>query len=96
MNAARLNRTNERMCIPPMDEDLFVDAVKAIVKVDADWIPSAPGTALYIRPYIISDEGVLLRGAGQALPLHHYSVRRGRVLRHQPGRPHRQPHLCGG
>ena len=39
-----------------MDEDLFVDAVKAIVKVDADWIPSAPGTALYIRPYIISDE----------------------------------------
>ena len=56
MNAKRLNRTNERMCIPPMDEDLFVDAVKAIVKVDADWIPSAPGTALYIRPYIISDE----------------------------------------
>ena len=56
MNAARLNRTNERMCIPPMDEDLFVDAVKAIVQVDADWIPSQPGTALYIRPYIISDE----------------------------------------
>ena len=37
MNAKRLNRTNERMCIPPMDEAL-------------------PGTALYIRPYIISDE----------------------------------------
>ena len=56
MNAKRLNRTNDRMCIPPMDEELFVEAVKATVKADADWIPSAPGTALYIRPYIISDE----------------------------------------
>ena len=56
MNAKRLNRTNERMCIPYMDEELFIDAVKAIVKEDADWIPTAPGTALYIRPYIISDE----------------------------------------
>ena len=36
MNAKRLNRTNERMCIPPMDEDLFLAAVKAIVKVDED------------------------------------------------------------
>ena len=57
MNAKRLNRTNDRMCIPPMDEELFVEAVKATVKADADWIPSAPGTALYIRPYIISDVG---------------------------------------
>ena len=56
MNAKRLNRTNERMCIPPMDEELFIEAVKAAVKTDADWIPTAPGTALYIRPYIISDE----------------------------------------
>ena len=56
MNAKRLNRTNERMCIPPMDEELFIEAVKATVQVDADWIPTAPGTALYIRPYIISDE----------------------------------------
>ena len=56
MNAKRLNRTNERMCIPYMDEELFVEAVKATVQVDADWIPSQPGTALYIRPYIISDE----------------------------------------
>jgi branched-chain amino acid aminotransferase len=56
MNAKRLNRTNERMCIPFMDEELFVEAVKATVRTDADWIPTAPGTALYIRPYIISDE----------------------------------------
>ena len=56
MNAKRLNRTNERMCIPPMDEELFLEAVKAIVLYEEDWIPTYPGTALYIRPYIISDE----------------------------------------
>ena len=56
MNAKRLNRTNERMCIPFMDEELFIEAVKATVHADEDWIPTAPGTALYIRPYIISDE----------------------------------------
>ena len=39
-----------------MDEELFLEAVKAIVLYEEDWIPTYPGTALYIRPYIISDE----------------------------------------
>jgi hypothetical protein len=39
-----------------MDEELFLAAVKAIVKVDEDWTPEAPGTSLYIRPFIISPE----------------------------------------
>ncbi len=56
MNAKRLNNTNERMCIPPMDEELFLAAVKAIVKLDADWTPTDPGTSLYIRPFILSPE----------------------------------------
>ena len=56
MNAKRLNRTNERMCIPSMDEDLFLAAVKAIVKVDEDWTPTDLGTSLYIRPFIVSPE----------------------------------------
>ena len=56
MNAKRLNHTNERMCIPPMDEVLFLAAVKAIVKVDEDWTPTDPGTSLYIRPFIVSPE----------------------------------------
>ena len=56
MNAKRLNRTNERMCIPPMEEELFIEAVKAAVKADADWIPTAPGTSLYIRPFIIATD----------------------------------------
>lgn len=59
MNARRLNRTNERICIPQMDEELFVDAVKATVREDADWVPDAPFTSLYIRPFIIADDPAL-------------------------------------
>ena len=59
MNAKRTNRTNDRLCIPPVDEDLYVEAIKALVKVDADWIPEKEGTSLYIRPFIIADEPFL-------------------------------------
>jgi branched-chain amino acid aminotransferase len=59
MNAARTNRTNERMCIPAIDEELFVEAIRAIVNVDRDWIPDKPGTSLYIRPFIFADEAFL-------------------------------------
>ena len=59
MNAKRTNRTNERICIPPIDEDLYVDAIKAIVGVDRDWVPDYPGTSLYVRPFIIATEAFL-------------------------------------
>lgn len=59
MNAKRTTNTNERMCIPHIDEELFVEAVKAVVEVDKDWIPNKKGTSLYIRPFIIADEPFL-------------------------------------
>ncbi len=55
-NAARINQSAQRMCIPEMDEDLYVSAVKAVVKTDADWIPEGQGNSLYIRPFIIASE----------------------------------------
>ena len=58
-NAARVNTTNERMCIPQLPEDLFVGAIKALVSLERDWIPDKPGTALYIRPFIIADDAFL-------------------------------------
>ncbi|MEA5040729.1 MAG: branched-chain amino acid aminotransferase [Clostridiaceae bacterium] len=67
MNAKRLNRTNERMCIPPMDEELFLAAVKAAVIADIDWVPEKPFTSLYVRPFIISDEVSF-----SVLPAKHY------------------------
>lgn len=59
MNAKRTNATNERLCIPQLPEELFVEACKAVVKVDEDWIPTAPGTSLYIRPFIIATDEFL-------------------------------------
>lgn len=53
MNAKRTNNTNKRMCIPQIDEQMYIDAIKELVAVDKDWIPQKPDTALYIRPFII-------------------------------------------
>ena len=59
MNGKRTNDTNDRLCIPQIPVEDFVQAVKAVVKVDEDWIPTDPGTSLYIRPFIIATEPFL-------------------------------------
>lgn len=59
MNAKRTNCTNARLCVPQIDEDLYVDAIKALVQFESDWIPSKKGTSLYIRPFIIATEAFL-------------------------------------
>lgn len=59
MNAARTNKTNDRLCIPKIDDDLFVDAIKALVRIDQAWIPEGEGNSLYIRPIIFGDEPYL-------------------------------------
>jgi len=53
-NMERMNISNERLCIPLLDVDLAVEAIKTVVSVDQDWIPSAEGTSLYVRPFVIS------------------------------------------
>ena len=66
MNARRTNVTNERICIPTLDEEFYVNAVKSIVSVDADWVPDRLNTSLYIRPYIFASEPFLgVRPANQ-------------------------------
>ena len=59
MNAKRTNATNARLCIPNLPEEDFVQAVKAVVNVDRDWIPTEEGTSLYIRPFIIATDAFL-------------------------------------
>lgn len=59
MNAKRANSSNKRLCIPEIPEEDFVQAVKAVVKVDEAWIPTDPGTSLYIRPFIIATDAFL-------------------------------------
>ena len=59
MNARRANMSNDRLCIPQIPEEDFVQAVKAVVDVDSDWVPHAEGTSLYIRPFIIATDEFL-------------------------------------
>ena len=55
-NAQRFADGCERMGIPPIPVDDFIDAVKALVKVDEDWVPHMDGTSLYIRPFVIATD----------------------------------------
>ena len=59
MNAKRANASNDRLCIPRIPEEDFVQAIEEVVKVDQDWIPTDPGTSLYIRPFVIATDEFL-------------------------------------
>lgn len=58
-NVKRLNRSCDRTCIPLLDEDEVREAIKTIVLQEKDWIPTAEGTSLYIRPFIIATDPYL-------------------------------------
>lgn len=53
-NAARWNDSAERMCMPTMSPEMYCEALKAIVRLEADWAPHAPGTSLVLRPAMIA------------------------------------------
>lgn len=57
-NARRFARSAERMAMPQVDVDFFVDAVKALVRTDAAWVPNEPGS-LYIRPTMMGTEACI-------------------------------------
>lgn len=58
-NINRLNLSNQRLVIPSIDEDLALEALRKLVEVDKEWVPDLDGTALYIRPFVISTEPFL-------------------------------------
>lgn len=55
-NGERLNHSGKRLCIPELPVQDFVDAIKQLVKLDADWVPRRPDMSLYIRPFVIATE----------------------------------------
>lgn len=55
-NAKRFNRGAERMALPEIPEDFFVDSVKSLVSTDKGWVPGKTGEALYIRPFMFASE----------------------------------------
>lgn len=58
-NWARMNRSAERMCIPKFPEDVVEEGLEELLKLEKDWIPTKPGTALYIRPTIVATKVML-------------------------------------
>lgn len=58
-NIQRTNITNERLCIPQVNEDDMLQAIEELVALEEGWIPTAPGTSLYIRPFIIATDPFL-------------------------------------
>jgi len=55
-NGKRFRESCKRMCMPEIDEELFVHLVRALVKVDAAWIPGGGDTSLYIRPFLFATD----------------------------------------
>ena len=58
-NIKRMNISAERMCLPELDEELFLEALKKLVTVEQDWVPSEPFTSLYIRPFMFASDEVM-------------------------------------
>jgi len=58
-NARRLNKSCERLCMPGVPEDIFVQAVKELVALEADWVPEGNGRSLYIRPFVFATDKAL-------------------------------------
>ena len=56
MNFERQNRSNNRLCMPELDVEFALKALKELLKIDKDWIPSEPGTSMYIRPFVIATD----------------------------------------
>lgn len=55
-NIRRMNRSCERLCIPQLDEDDFMEWMTELIRVEQDWVPHAPATSLYIRPFIFATD----------------------------------------
>ena len=55
-NIRRMNNSAERMCLPQIPEDMALEALTEFVKTEQDWTPSAPGTSLYLRPFMFGND----------------------------------------
>lgn len=58
-NVTRFNRSAQRMCMPEVDPEFFLNALLELIRLEADWVPRSEGTSLYIRPTMIATEAML-------------------------------------
>jgi branched-chain amino acid aminotransferase len=55
-NFKRFNQSAHRLCMPPLDEEFVLNALQKLLIIEKDWVPSEPGTSLYIRPAVIATD----------------------------------------
>lgn len=55
----RINNSSRRLCIPEIDVDFVLTALKELIWIDKEWIPTKKGESLYIRPFIYGSDPVL-------------------------------------
>ncbi len=58
-NIRRMNRSAERLCLPQIPEDEALELLLEFVRMEEDWTPSAPGTSLYLRPFMFGNDETL-------------------------------------
>ncbi|RYY20302.1 MAG: branched-chain amino acid aminotransferase [Cytophagaceae bacterium] len=58
-NWRRFNASAERMAMPTVSEELFVQGLRELIKLDEAWVPGRPGSSLYIRPFMFATDGFL-------------------------------------
>ncbi|MCS6572947.1 branched-chain amino acid aminotransferase [Curtobacterium flaccumfaciens pv. flaccumfaciens] len=69
-NAKRFQRSARRLALPELPVEAFVESIRQLVQTDVDWVPSAPETSLYLRPFMIATESFLGVRAAQAVAYH--------------------------
>jgi branched-chain amino acid aminotransferase len=58
-NARRFQKSAERLAMPQLPVEMFVESCRALVKAERDWIPQSDGGSLYLRPFMIASETFL-------------------------------------
>ncbi|MEQ9186133.1 MAG: branched-chain amino acid aminotransferase [Cryomorphaceae bacterium] len=58
-NWERMNISAERMCMPQVPRELFVEGMRQLVQLDRDWVPNNPDSALYLRPFLFATDSAL-------------------------------------
>jgi len=66
-NAERMQRSARRLALPELPTDMFVESIRQLVQIDADWVPAGDESSLYLRPFMIATEAFLgVRAAQRA------------------------------
>ncbi len=58
-NAARLQRSARRLALPELPAEYFLDSLRELIALDGAWVPTAPETSLYLRPFMFAKEAFL-------------------------------------